>query len=62
MTIAGEAERATREARYPRDARVLLVGKENRIAGVRASLGPTARVLLAARLSGELYLVLASRE
>jgi 4-amino-4-deoxy-L-arabinose transferase-like glycosyltransferase len=57
--IAGEAERALREARYPPGSRVLFVGKERRMESLLESLGASARVLMVRPLSGENYVVFA---
>jgi hypothetical protein len=46
--------------RFPAGARVLFVARESRVERLRSALGPSSRTLLAARLAGEPYFVIAS--
>jgi hypothetical protein len=59
-SFAGELERAHRRVVFPPGARVLFVTAAARADRLRKRLGPSSRVLLAAKIYGKPYLVIAS--
>jgi len=60
-SFAGELERAHRRVEFPPDARVLFVTTRARADRLRTQIGPSSRILLASKIYGKPYCVIASR-